>query len=96
MLTFRVINVIIPLQSQTMESSHMTERPSVVTDDMLYFLDELRDSGATNMFGASPYVEEAFGLTSKEAREVTVYWMESYSSRHETVTVDLADIVASF
>ena len=56
----------------------MTNRPSVVTDDMLTFLDELRDSGATNMFGASPYVEEAFGLTSKEAKEVTVYWMSSF------------------
>jgi hypothetical protein len=56
---------------------HMS-RPSVVTDDMLHFLDELRESGACNMFGASPHVQEAFGLTKQEGKDVTVYWMSSF------------------
>ena len=42
------------------------------------FLESLRDSGVTNMFGAGPYLEEAFDLSRSEARKVLVSWMESY------------------
>jgi hypothetical protein len=58
------------------------ERPAIVTDDMLEYLDELRESGVTNMFGAAPYVEVAFGLTTNEARSVLSYWMRTFSERH--------------
>ena len=44
------------------------------------YLELLRDSGITNMFGAAPYLEEAFGLSRKEARDVLSSWMESYKS----------------
>ena len=54
------------------------DRPDVVTDDMLTFLDALRESGATNMFGAGPYVAEAFGLDKREARDVVLYWMDTF------------------
>jgi hypothetical protein len=33
----------------------MDNSPEFVTDDMLEFLDRLRKSGVTNMFGAKPY-----------------------------------------
>lgn len=39
------------------------------------FLNELRDSGETNMFGASPYLEAEFGLDRREARRVLSDWM---------------------
>ncbi len=74
----------------------MTDRPEVVTEDHLEYLDMLRESGATNMFGAGAYLERDMDLSKSDARAVLAYWMETYSSRHETVTVDLADIVASF
>lgn len=57
---------------------HYMARPSIVNDDMLIFLDNLRESGVTNMFGAAPYVEEAFDLGKADAREVTSYWMGSF------------------
>ena len=57
-------------------------RPENVTDEHLEYLDELRDSGETNMFGAAPYLASTFGLSTKEARSILVYWMESYSERH--------------
>ena len=44
------------------------------------YLELLRDSGVTNMFGAGPYLEEAFGLSRSEARKVLISWMESYKS----------------
>ena len=43
------------------------------------YLDELRESGDTNMFGAGAYVEDEFGLEEKEARELTIGWMQTFS-----------------
>lgn len=59
------------------------DRPEIVTDDMLEYLDELRDSGVVNMFGSRPYVMEEFDLDSKEAQSVVSYWMKTYGQRHE-------------
>ena len=42
------------------------------------YLELLRDSGVTNMFGAGPYLEETFDLSRSEARKVLISWMESY------------------
>lgn len=56
-----------------------TTRPDFCTDEMLEYLDDLRESGETNMFGARPYVEREFpDLTSKDAGAVLVYWMQSF------------------
>jgi len=57
-------------------------RPDFVTDDHLEYLDALRESGATNMFGATPYVESTFGMSRKEAMAVLMYWMNTFSERH--------------
>lgn len=48
------------------------------------FLDELRVSGITNMFGATPYLMEAFDhLAYDEARTILKAWMETYAYRHK-------------
>jgi hypothetical protein len=39
------------------------------------FLDALRESGVTNMFGAAPYLAGAFTLSNSEAREILQEWM---------------------
>ena len=52
-----------------------------VQDDVIEyykFLVMLRNSGATNMFGASPYLEEAYGLSRKDATAILVGWMASF------------------
>jgi hypothetical protein len=46
--------------------------------DMFAYLDGLRESGATNMFGAGPYVKSAFGLTDRDARDVLSRWMRTF------------------
>jgi len=53
-------------------------------DDEEYFsyLDELRTSGVTNMFGAGAYLEREFGIDSREAKRVLLKWMETFSERH--------------
>jgi uncharacterized protein YciI len=55
-------------------------RPEIVTDEHLEYLDNLRESGATNMFGAGPYVQKEFGVDSKTARTILAYWMESFGN----------------
>ena len=42
------------------------------------FLETLRQSGVTNMFGATPYLREEFGLGRREAINVLSNWMENY------------------
>lgn len=59
-----------------------TNRPAIVTDDMLEYLDELRESAATNMFGAARYVANAFDLSDQDARTVLSYWMRTFGERH--------------
>lgn len=48
-------------------------------DQYFEFLNELRESGVTNMFGAGPYLQEAFGLDRREARDIVIEWMEGFS-----------------
>jgi len=55
------------------------QRPCFVEDKHLQYLDALRGSGATNMFGAAPYLTEMFpSLTSLQARKILLYWMETF------------------
>lgn len=39
------------------------------------YLNRLRESGDTNMFGAAPYLQEEFGLNKTEARRTLADWM---------------------
>jgi len=42
------------------------------------FLEELRESGVTNMFGALPYLMEEFPeLTRQQANDILSNWMKS-------------------
>jgi hypothetical protein len=45
------------------------------------YLDALRETGQINMFGAGPYLQEAYGLTKYEARDVVLMWMQTFSER---------------
>ena len=47
-------------------------------DTMFTYLEGLRQSGVTNMFGAGPYLEREFGLDRNEAKEVLLNWIKSY------------------
>jgi hypothetical protein len=47
------------------------------------YLNDLRESGQTNMFGARPYLQERFGIDAKEASKVLTAWMEWFSNNPE-------------
>ena len=53
-----------------------------VTKEHLEYLDALRQSGVTNMFGAGQYIQEEFGLDEWQAKDVVLHWMRTYGDRH--------------
>jgi hypothetical protein len=67
-------------------------RPEYCTEEMLEYLDELRESGITNMLGAGIYLDKEFPFlkdgratfhSSVKARDVLEYWMKSFEERHK-------------
>lgn len=60
----------------------MITRPEIVTNENLEYLDTLRGSGVTNMFGAGSWLRDAFELEKKDAAIILKYWMASFSERH--------------
>ena len=53
-----------------------------MTEEQKEYLDELRESGETNMFGAGQYLVWEFGLDKHEARAVLGEWMDSFLDKH--------------
>lgn len=51
-------------------------------EEYFEYLDQLRESGVTNMFGATPYLIEEFGVDRPTARRILNEWMYSFSERH--------------
>lgn len=51
-------------------------------NEVFEYLDELRESGVTNMFGATPYVCQHFNLPTAEARAFLLEWMKTFEDRH--------------
>ena len=52
-------------------------------EEVNVFLNNLRETGAINMFGAAPYVAETFDVSKKEARDLLKNWMETFAERHK-------------
>ena len=46
------------------------------------YLNELRESGETNMFGAGQYLQNDFGLSKYEARDIVLAWMKSFNKEN--------------
>lgn len=59
--------------------------PSTPTQEQVNrFLDDLRETGVTNMYGAGPYIQEIFNVTRYDAKRYLIKWMETFSERHST------------
>jgi len=55
----------------------------IKNEEYFIFLDELIDSGVTNMYGAIPYLMKAYSeLTEGEASIILSEWMQTFSKRH--------------
>ena len=59
------------------------QKPEYLKDEHLSYLDELREAGTVNMFGAAPTLMTYYDyLTKEEARKILAYWMDTFSERH--------------
>lgn len=56
----------------------------VTQDEVNLYLDMLRETGATNMYGAGPYLQDVFHLDKKTAHSMLTEWMRTFSERHYT------------
>ena len=45
------------------------------------FLVRLRDSGTTNMWGAAPFLAEAFDIDERAASKALMRWMKSFDPK---------------
>jgi len=72
-----------PAGKFNLETERETER--YMKEEVFAFLDAIRESGKINMFGAGPVVQEVYGLSRHEARDLVLEWMESFgkNSRQE-------------
>ena len=72
--------------------SNKTYSGGVSQAEISSYLNDLRTSGATNMFGAGAYIERDFNLSKQEAREALVYWMEHFEADEVNEASDLNKI----
>lgn len=47
--------------------------------EVMEYLNELRESGRTNMYGAGTYIEDRFTLDSREAKRILLLWMSNFN-----------------
>ena len=59
----------------------MNEQTHTVKDVFL-FLDSVRESGVTNLYGAVPYIRKEFNVGPDVARRLLTKWMDTFSERH--------------
>lgn len=55
------------------------------------YLEWLRRTGQTNMFGAVPYLINEFGFGEKEAIEILSDWMQNYNPDDYPVVIKPKD-----
>lgn len=53
-------------------------KPLTLTKAHRVFLENLRQSGVTNMWGAAPYLEAEFDLSREEAKRILLAWFKTF------------------
>ena len=55
-----------------------SDRPHGYTDEIRDYLNDLRESGRTNMYGADQYLQKEMSISKNLARTHVSYWMKSF------------------
>jgi len=67
----------------------MSKRKTTTLEKTAFiFLNDLRDSGVTNMFGATPYLEDKFNTNKEVARALLLAWMNVFDPEGEYEEID--------
>jgi antitoxin component HigA of HigAB toxin-antitoxin module len=56
-----------------------------ISNEVFLYLEELRESGVTNMFGAHQYVMEDFEISKPLAIKLVKTWMDNYNEERQMV-----------
>ena len=80
-----------------MENPITSSRPTTEKEKaVLSYLNRLRESGATNMFGAAPYIEAEFpGTSFREANVLLGLWLNNFSESGEYNTITITKTKAN-
>ncbi len=62
-----------------MEATKKKRKTTEKEKKVFLYLNDLRESGDTNMFGARPYIIREFGIESKEAARLLTTWMRVFN-----------------
>lgn len=54
-------------------------------EEVLEYLDDLRESGTVNMFGAGSWLVTTFDLSEGDAKRILAHWMDTFEERHGSV-----------
>jgi hypothetical protein len=71
--------------SKDIEEREKKEKGYKYRKEYYIYLDKLRESGVTNMFGASPYLVKRFGMDRGKAIAVLSDWMKTFGDRHPKI-----------
>jgi hypothetical protein len=85
-LTTTTKSSILDIEIKTNERNKLMTKPidleDEFTQDIFAYLDDLRESGATNMFGAAAFIQRDWGLSREDATGFLAEWMRTFSDRH--------------
>lgn len=59
------------------QAYQLIEEAGFTVSDIRDFMNRLREGGATNMFGAGPYLGDAFGFDRHEQKEIVLQYMSN-------------------
>ena len=57
----------------------MKRKSAYQEQEVFEYLNELRESGATNMFGAVRYIVKEFRYSEEESRRILLLWMDNFN-----------------
>lgn len=51
---------------------------TLLTNEHKVYLEALRDSGVTNMWGAAPYIQDRFDVSYADSKKILVEWIDTF------------------
>jgi hypothetical protein len=55
------------------------------------YLNLLRESGQTNMYGAVPYIQSAFGISYGESKDLLILWMDVFNNEGNYEEIEIKE-----
>ena len=60
----------------------MEKQQELLSTKVFKYLDNLRESGVTNMLGVTEFITDTFNISKDTAKELLIEWMQTFNQRH--------------